>query len=320
MNAGLQPAPPRKRRPDPRYKPVWKPHVFREMAIALGKTLREYALLMRLHRPIGIWLLLWPAMWALWIAGQGRPDAKLLLIFVGGVVVMRSAGCVINDYADRNFDPSVARTRDRPLAAKRVAPGEALFLFVTLGLVAVWLAMQLDPLARLYAVGGGVLTVTYPWLKRFIHVPQFYLGVAFGWSIPMAFAALTGEVPRIAWLLVIVVVLWAAVYDTMYAMVDRKDDERVGIKSTAILFGEADRLIIAVMQGMTLFALWLAGDEAGLGTWYRAGLATAALFFAFQLWLIRKREPEACFRAFNNNHFVGMAVFIGLALDYLYRG
>ena len=320
MNAGLQPAPPRKRRPDPRYKPVWKPHVFRETAIALGKTLREYALLMRLHRPIGIWLLLWPAMWALWIAGQGRPDAKLLLIFVGGVVVMRSAGCVINDYADRNFDPSVARTRDRPLAAKRVAPGEALFLFVTLGLVAVWLAMQLDPLARLYAVGGGVLTVTYPWLKRFIHVPQFYLGVAFGWSIPMAFAALTGEVPRIAWLLVIVVVLWAAVYDTMYAMVDRKDDERVGIKSTAILFGEADRLIIAVMQGMTLFALWLAGDEAGLGTWYRAGLATAALFFAFQLWLIRKREPEACFRAFNNNHFVGMAVFIGVALDYLYRG
>ncbi|MGE0031772.1 MAG: 4-hydroxybenzoate octaprenyltransferase [Steroidobacteraceae bacterium] len=282
--------------------------------------MREYALLMRLHRPIGIWLLLWPAMWALWIAGEGRPDAKLLLIFVGGVVVMRSAGCVINDYADRDFDPSVARTRDRPLAAKRVAPGEALFLFVALGLVAVWLAMQLDPLARLYAAGGGVLTVTYPWLKRFVHVPQFYLGVAFGWSIPMAFAAQTGEVPRIAWLLVTVVVLWAAVYDTMYAMVDRKDDEKVGIKSTAILFGEADRLVIAVMQGMTLFALWLAGDEAGLGTWYRAGLAAAAAFFAFQLWLIRKREPEGCFRAFNNNHFVGLAIFAGLALDYLYRG
>lgn len=319
MSAELQPAP-RKRRPDPRYKPAWKPQVLRETAIALGATLREYALLMRLHRPIGIWLLLWPAMWALWIAGEGRPDAKLLLIFVGGVVVMRSAGCVINDYADRDFDPSVARTRDRPLAAKRVAPGEALFLFVALGLVAVWLAMQLDPLARLYAAGGGVLTVTYPWLKRFVHVPQFYLGVAFGWSIPMAFAAQTGEVPRIAWLLVTVVVLWAAVYDTMYAMVDRKDDEKVGIKSTAILFGEADRLVIAVMQGMTLFALWLAGDEAGLGTWYRAGLAAAAAFFAFQLWLIRKREPEGCFRAFNNNHFVGLAIFAGLALDYLYRG
>ena len=319
MNAELQPAP-RKRRPDSRYKPVWKPQALRETAIALGRTLREYALLMRLHRPIGIWLLLWPALWALWIAGQGRPDAKLLLIFVGGVVVMRSAGCVINDYADRDFDPSVARTRDRPLAAKRVAPDEALFLFVALGLVAVWLAMQLDPLARLYAVGGGVLTVTYPWLKRFVHLPQFYLGVAFGWSIPMAFAALTGEVPRIAWLLVTVVVLWAAVYDTMYAMVDRKDDAKLGIKSTAILFGEADRLIIAVMQAMALFALWLAGDEAGLGIWYRAGLAAAAAFFAFQLWLIRRREPEACFRAFNNNHFVGMVVFIGLALDYLYRG
>lgn len=319
MNAELQPAP-RKRRRDPRYKPVWKPQLLREMAIALGLTLREYALLMRLHRPIGIWLLLWPTMWALWIAGQGRPEAKLLLIFVTGVVVMRSAGCVINDYADRDFDPLVARTRDRPLAAKRVAPAEALYLFVALGLVAVWLAMQLDPLARLYAVGGGVLTVTYPWLKRFVHLPQFYLGVAFGWSIPMAFAAITGEVPRIAWLLVTAVVLWAAVYDTMYAMVDRKDDEKVGIKSTAILFGEADRLIIAVMQGMTLFALWLAGDEAGLGIWYRAGLAAAAAFFAFELWLIRRREPEACFRAFNNNHFVGLVIFVGLALDYLYRG
>ncbi len=318
MNAELQPAP-RRRRPDPRYKPAWKPQALRATAIALGAALREYALLMRLHRPIGIWLLLWPAMWALWIAGQGRPDAKLLLIFVGGVVVMRSAGCVINDYADRDFDPSVARTRDRPLAARRVAPGEALFLFVVLGLVAVWLAMQLDPLARLYAVGGGVLTVTYPWLKRFVHLPQFYLGVAFGWSIPMAFSAITGEVPRIAWLLVTAVVLWAAVYDTMYAMVDRRDDEKIGIKSTAILFGEADRLIIAVMQGMTLFALWLAGDEAGLGTWYRAGLGAAAAFFAFQLWLIRGREPEACLRAFNNNHFVGLAIFVGLALDYLYR-
>ncbi len=319
MSAELQPAPRQRRRRDPDYKPEWRPQLLREFAVSLGRSLREYALLMRLHRPIGIWLLLWPALWALWIAGAGRPDARLLLIFVAGVVVMRSAGCVINDYADRDFDPAVARTRDRPLAAKRVAPGEALFLFLALGLVAVWLAMQLDPLARLYAVGGGALAVTYPWLKRFVHVPQFYLGVAFGWSIPMVFAAVTGEVPRIAWLLVTTVVLWAAVYDTMYAMVDRSDDERIGIKSTAILFGEADRLIIGVMQAMALFALWLAGDEAGLGTWYRAGLVAAACFFAFQLWLIRRREPEACFRAFNNNHFVGMVVFIGLALDYLYR-
>ncbi len=319
MSAEWQPAPPRRRRPDRQYKPVWEPHLLREVAGALGRTIREYALLMRLHRPIGIWLLLWPAMWALWIAGAGRPQPRLLMIFVAGVVVMRSAGCVINDYADREFDPAVARTRDRPLAAKRVAPGEALFLFVTLGLVAVWLAMQLEPLARLYAVAGGALTVTYPWLKRIVHLPQFYLGVAFGWSIPMVFAASTGAVPRLAWLLLTAVVTWAAAYDTMYAMVDRADDARIGIKSTAILFGEADRLIIAVMQGMTLFALWLAGDEAALGVWYRAGLAAAACFFVYQLWLIRRREPEACFRAFNNNQFVGLVVFIGLALDYLYR-
>jgi 4-hydroxybenzoate polyprenyltransferase len=320
LNAAGQAPPPRRRRQrDPHYKPDWKSQAARHAAVALGRTLHEYALLMRLHRPIGIWLLLWPALWALWIAGAGRPDARLLIIFVAGVVVTRSAGCVINDYADRDLDPSVERTRDRPLAARRVAPNEALFLFAALGLVAVALALQLDPLARLFAVAGAVLTVTYPWLKRVVHLPQFYLGVAFGWSIPMAFAAVTGEVTRIAWLLLVAVVLWAAVYDTMYAMVDRKDDLRIGVKSTAILFGDADRLIVGVMQAMTLFALWLAGDEAGCGIWYRAGLAVAAVFFVHQQWLIRKREPADCFRAFNNNHYVGMVVFVGLALDYLYR-
>jgi 4-hydroxybenzoate polyprenyltransferase len=304
---------------DPDYKPEWQPHPLRDAFRALGRTIHQYALLMRLHKPIGIWLLLWPALWGLWIAGAGRPDPKLLIIFVVGVVVTRSAGCVINDYADRNFDPQVARTRDRPLASGRVSPAEALLLFASLGLVAVWLALQLDPYAQLFAVAGAVLTVTYPWLKRFVHVPQFYLGVAFGWSIPMAFAAQTGEVPRIAWLLLISVVLWAAVYDTMYAMVDREDDERIGVKSTAILFGEADRFIIAVMMAMTLLALWLAGKEAGLGIWYCGGLAAAAILFLHELWLIRRREPKACFRAFNNNHYVGLVVFIGLALDYLYR-
>src|SRR5688572_3919135 len=301
------------------YKPEWKPHPLRDACRAVGRTLREYALLMRLHKPIGIWLLLWPALWGLWIAGNGRPDPRILFIFTVGVVVTRSAGCVINDYADREFDPRVARTRDRPLAAGRVAPAEALFLFVALGLVAVWLALQLDPYAQLYAVAGAVLAMTYPWLKRIVHVPQFYLGVAFGWSIPMAFAALTGEVPKIAWLLLTAVVLWAAVYDTMYAMVDREDDERIGVKSTAILFGEADRVIVAVMMAMTLFALWLAGNEAGRGDWYRGGLAAAAILFLYELWLIRRREPEACFQAFNNNHYVGLVVFVGLALDYLYR-
>jgi 4-hydroxybenzoate polyprenyltransferase len=307
------------RRRDRSYKPEWEPHAGRDALRGLGRTLREYALLMRLHRPIGIWLLLWPALWGLWIAGQGRPEPRILILFVLGVVVTRSAGCVINDYADRDFDPAVARTRDRPLAARRVVPAEALFLFLALGLVAVWLALQLDPFAQLFAVAGGVLAVTYPWLKRVVHVPQFYLGVAFGWSIPMAFAALTGEVPKIAWLLLTAVVLWAAVYDTMYAMVDRADDARIGVKSTAILFGEADRLIIAAMMAMTLLALTLAGREAGLGHWYHGGLIAAGILFLYELWLIRRREPEACFRAFNNNHYVGMVVFIGLALDYLYR-
>jgi 4-hydroxybenzoate polyprenyltransferase len=320
MNAELLPDPPPKPRRDPSYKPRFKPHHLRDAVFALGRTLREYALLIRLHRPIGIWLLMWPALWALWIAGEGRPDQKLLLIYLAGIFVMRSAGCVINDYADRDFDPLVKRTRDRPLAAGRVTPGEAIVLFVVLGLIATWLAMQLDPLARLYAAGGGVLAVTYPWLKRFVYLPQFYLGVAFGWSIPMAFASVTGEVPRIAWLLLAAVVLWAAVYDTMYAMVDRRDDLRIGIKSTAILFGDADRVIIGVMQLMTLFALWLAADEAKLGPWYRASLAAGAVLFAYQQWLIRNREPEACFRAFNNNHYFGLVVFVGLALDYLYSG
>jgi len=308
------------RQRDPTYKPERHPHPARGAFRALGRTLREYALLMRLHKPIGIWLLLWPALWGLWIAGNGRPDARILILFVVGVVVTRSAGCVINDYADRDFDPEVERTKDRPLAARRIAPAEALFLFVALGLVAVWLALQLDPYAQLFAVAGALLAVTYPWLKRIVHVPQFYLGVAFGWSIPMAFASLTGEVPKIAWLLLTAVVLWAAVYDTMYAMVDREDDERIGVKSTAILFGEADRAIIAIMMTMTLAALWLAGQEANLGVWYRGGLVAAAILFVYELWLIRGREPAACFRAFNNNHYVGIAIFAGIALDYLYRG
>jgi 4-hydroxybenzoate polyprenyltransferase len=307
------------RKRDPDYKPEWKPHPLRDACRAVARTLREYARLMRIDKPIGIWLLLWPALWGLWIAGQGHPDQRLLLLFVAGVVVMRSAGCVINDYADRDLDPGIARTRDRPLAARRVLPAEALFLFAALGLVAAWLALQLDPYAQLFAVVGAVLAVTYPWLKRIVHVPQFYLGVAFGWSIPMAFAAQTGEVPRIAWLLLTAVVLWAAVYDTMYAMVDREDDARMGVKSTAILFGEADRAIIAIMMAMTLLALFLAGREAALGDWYRGGLAAAAILFLHELWLIRRREPKACFRAFNNNHYVGMVVFVGLALDYVYR-
>lgn len=319
MSAEFRPAPRPRPRRDPTYKPTYRPRPFHDFSLALGRTLREYAELMRLHRPIGIWLLMWPALWGLWIAGAGRPDARIFLIFMAGVVVMRTAGCVINDYADRDVDPQVRRTAARPLAAGKVQPGEALTLFVALGLVAAGLALQLDPLARLYAVGGGVLAVTYPFIKRFAHVPQFFLGIAFAWSIPMAFASLTGGVPRLAWLMVTAVVLWAAVYDTMYAMVDREDDLKLGLKSTAILFGDADRAFIGAMQAMTLLALYLVGDVAGLGDWYRSGLAAGLGFFVYQQWLIRDRDPDRCFQAFNNNNYFGMVVFVGLALDYLFR-
>lgn len=319
MSPDFRPAPAARPRRDPAYKPTYVPQPLKDSARALWRTLVDYAQLLRLHKPIGIWLLMWPALWGLWVAGGGKPDQVTFLLFMAGVVVMRSAGCVINDYADRDFDPHVKRTAGRPLASGRVSPGEALMLFVGLGLVAAWLAIQLEPLAQLMAVGGALLAVTYPFVKRYLHLPQFYLGIAFAWSIPMAFAQLTGSVPKLAWLMLVAVVLWAAVYDTMYAMVDREDDLKLGLKSTAILFGEADRLIIGVMQLMVLFALYLVGEGAGLGRWYQAGLVTGAVIFAYEQWLIRGRDPQRCFQAFNNNHYFGMAVFIGLALDYLFR-
>ena len=282
--------------------------------------LKEYALLMRLDRPIGIWLLLWPTLWALWVAGEGHPRPDVFLVFVAGVVLMRSAGCVINDFADRKIDPHVERTRDRPLAGGRVSAGEALALAAGLGAVAFGLVLTMNRLTVLLALAGAVLTVAYPFLKRFTHLPQVWLGASFGWSVPMAFAAQTGTLPRVAWLMFVAVVVWAVVYDTMYAMVDREDDLKLGVGSTAILFGEADRPILVVMQVVLLVALWLAGRLAGLGAWYLAGLAVAAAFAAWQQYLIRSRDREDCFRAFLNNHYLGMAVFVGILLDYTFRG
>ena len=282
-------------------------------------TLADYARLMRLNRPIGIWLLLWPPLWALWIAAQGRPDQRLFTVFVCGVVLMRSAGCVINDYADRNFDPYVARTKDRPLAAGRVSAPEALVLFAILALAALTVALRLNRQALTLAFVGAFLSVTYPFIKRFLSVPQLYLGLSFGWGIPMAFAAETTTVPRLAWLLFLANILWVAVYDTMYAMVDLEDDLKIGVRSTAILFGDADRQVIAVLQAMTLVALYLAGRLVHLGGWYLAGVLAGAGFFAYQLWLIRGREPAQCLRAFLNNNYFGMAVFSGILLDYLFH-
>lgn len=280
--------------------------------------LYQYYLLTRLHRPIGIFLLLWPALWALWIAAEGFPDTMVLVVFVVGVILMRSAGCVINDYADRKFDPHVARTRDRPLASGKVSPREAVGLFVVLCISAFALVLLLNPLTIALSFGAVVFAVVYPFTKRYTQLPQVVLGAAFGWAVPMAFAAQTGSVPQIAWLLFTVTVLWATAYDTMYAMVDREDDLKIGIKSTAILFGEADRVVIGMLQFLVLAGLWRAGHLADLGLFFDLGLLVAAGLALYQQYLIKDRERSKCFQAFLNNNWFGAAVFAGIALEYLY--
>jgi len=280
----------------------------------MREKLRDYLLLMRLHKPIGIWLLLWPTLWGLWFAAGGRPPAKLLVIFVLGTVLMRSAGCVINDLADRNFDPHVTRTRDRPIAAGRVTPDEALRLFVVLCLMAFGLVTQLNVTTVLLSLPAVLLAASYPYAKRFHSMPQAHLGLAFSWGIPMAFTATGRPVP---WLLcgelMLATVLWAVAYDTFYAMVDRADDLRVGVKSSAILFGQHDLLATRLLQPAVLGLLASAGW--GLGYGYAAGLGAAAALAAYQQWLARAREPAGCFKAFLNNAWFGAAVFAGLAFD-----
>ena len=284
----------------------------------MKQKLADYALLMRLDKPIGIWLLLWPTLWGLWFAAGGMPPPKVLLIFVLGTVLMRSAGCVINDLADRNFDPHVERTRHRPIAAGRVAPAEAMRLFVVLCLVAFGLVTQLNTATVLLALPAVALAASYPFAKRYHALPQAHLGLAFAWGIPMAFAALQRP---LAWdpcgLLVLGTVLWAIAYDTFYAMVDRDDDLRVGVKSSAILFGRYDRLATALLQAGALGALWFAGRA--LGPWYDAGLLAAAALAGYQQWLIRDRDRARCFRAFLNNQWFGAAIFAGLLLDLALR-
>src|SRR6516162_6848828 len=239
----------------------------------LARRASEYARLMRLDKPIGTWLLLWPALWALWVAGAGRPEPRVLIVFLLGVMVMRAAGCVINDFADRDIDPHVRRTRDRPLAARRVSPVEALVLFAVLGAIALFLVTRLNAYTIRLAVIGALLTVSYPFVKRVFPMPQLYLGISFGgWSVLMAFAAQTDSLPRVCWLLYIAAVIWAAVYDTIYAMVDREDDIKIGLKSSAILFADMDKLLIGVMQGMMLGALVLVGHSMQYGRWYQGGI------------------------------------------------
>jgi 4-hydroxybenzoate polyprenyltransferase len=301
--------------------PVPAPPKFKEapFLFRLRRRIEEYALLARFDRPIGTWLLLWPVLWALWIASNGRPDQKILIIFVIGVVVMRAAGCIINDFADRDIDPHVKRTRERPLAARRASPREAIVLFLALLGIALALVTQLDALTILLSFIGAALTLSYPFVKRFFPLPQLYLGISFGgWGVPMAFAAELGSLPRVAWVLFMAAVIWAVIYDTMYAMVDREDDLKVGVKSSAILFADMDRAIIGIMQVMMLFALYLAGRSMQFGQWFYAGLTAAAFLFLWQQWLIRKREPASCLRAFQNNNYVGMVIFVGILFDHLY--
>ncbi len=269
----------------------------------------------RLNRPVGIGLLLWPTLWALWIAADGLPPTDLLAIFVAGVVLTRSAGCVINDYADRDFDGHVQRTRERPMPAGRVRPREALALATTLVLLAFVLVLFTNRLTILLAPVAVVLAALYPFMKRVTHLPQLFLGAAFSWAVPMAFAAVTGGVPTLAWLLFVANLLWTVAYDTEYAMVDRPWDLEVGIKSTAILFGELDRLMIGVLQGSFLLCMALLGQRLGYGFAYQAGLLAAAAGFLQQQWLMRGGDLDACLRAFKANNVVGIAILAGIAAD-----
>jgi 4-hydroxybenzoate polyprenyltransferase len=280
--------------------------------------LRDYMRLLRLDRPIGTLLLLWPTYWALWMAAEGMPSLANLIVFTLGVFMMRAAGCAINDFADRKVDGHVKRTQTRPLATGRVKPAEAVMLFLVLALLAFLMVVFFTNTLTLYlAFGGLVLAFIYPFMKRYTHLPQLFLGAAFSWAIPMAWAAEAGEVTRLAGLLFTANVLWTVAYDTLYAMVDRDDDERIGVKSTAILFGDADRAIIAGLQVTVVLILALVGAQLGLGITYFLGLVAMAVCFAYQQHLIRHRQREACFRAFLNNQWAGAAVFLGLLLTYL---
>jgi 4-hydroxybenzoate polyprenyltransferase len=272
-----------------------------------------YWRLMRFDRPIGILLLLWPTWWSLLIAGNGRPSLKNILIFTAGVVVMRAAGCVMNDIADRNYDPHVARTRNRPLASGELNLRQALTAFALLMVTALGLVLMTNLLTIMLASAGALLAASYPFFKRFTHLPQVVLGIAFGWGIPMAFAAETGAVARIAWVLLGVNIIWAIIYDTLYAMVDRDDDLAIGVKSTAILFGRYDLLVVRILMLAMILLLLFLGRHYDLGWPWFVGVAIAGALFAWQQWIIRQRERELCFRAFMNNNWVGLVIFLGLA-------
>ncbi|MEO6518294.1 MAG: 4-hydroxybenzoate octaprenyltransferase [Pseudoxanthomonas sp.] len=290
---------------------------FQSAGLAYGRErLGQYWKLVRGDRPIGVLLLLWPTWWALWLASSGVPALWTLFVFTAGVWLTRSAGCVINDYADRWLDPQVERTRARPLATGAVSGREALLVFAVLMIVAFALVLTLNRLTVYLSLVGLFLAASYPYLKRYTYLPQVYLGLAFGWGIPMAFAAVQGSVPPLAWVLYAANILWATAYDTWYAMVDRDDDIRAGAKSTAILFGDLDLVAQAVLYALVFAALWMVGRQAQLGLYYWGALGMAAVLVVYEFRIARYRERDACFRAFLHNNWVGAVVFAGIAMHF----
>ena len=285
---------------------------------AIFKQRKAYLRLMRLHQPVGIWLLLWPTLWALLIAGEGRPDEYVLVVFIIGTVILRSAGCIINDYADRNIDSHVERTKDRPLATGQINVRDAIKLFIMLMLVGFALVLTMNRLTQGFAVAGALITILYPFSKRFISFPQLVLGVAFAWGVPMAFAAQLEFVPRVGWLLFINTIIWGVIYDTEYAMADRNEDLKIGVKSSAIFFGDLDRIFIGVLQLMFLVGMILVGQSANLGGWFLSSIGIAGILFLYQQYLIRNRDALRCFNAFKNNATLGLFVLTGIVLDYLF--
>jgi len=281
--------------------------------------LKLYALLVRAHKPIGILLLLWPTLIALWLASGGPPDLRVLCIYIVGTALMRSAGCAINDYADRDFDRFVKRTEQRPLTAGKIKSWEALMVAGVLAIISFLLILPLNALTKQLSVAAVLIAASYPYFKRFFAIPQAYLGIAFGFGIPMGFASVTGAVPPAAWVLLVANVFWAVAYDTEYAMVDRDDDLKIGIKTSAITFGRHDVLAIMVCYALALALIWAVGLQYGLGLWFSLGMLVACGFAVYHYMLIRQRDRMRCFAAFNNNNWLGAAIFIGVALDYLLR-
>ena len=281
------------------------------------EKLKYYLILMRLNRPIGIFLLLWPTLWALWLASGGFPDKKILVVFLFGVFFMRSAGCILNDIVDKDFDKFVSRTKNRPLASDKLSSIEAFIFASGLIIVSFLLVLTTNALTVQLSCVAVILAGIYPFLKRYTYLPQIFLGLVFGWSIPMSFAATTNSIPQIAWLLLIANILWVVVYDTIYAMIDREDDLKIGIKSTAILFDDADRFIIGIIQVLVLVALIIVGKQASLNIIYYFSIIFGGCLFLYQSYLIKDREPKKCMQAFLNNNWFGLVLFIGLFINYL---